>query len=221
MTSNTRKAQFKSNILALVFLINVLNAFLLPQQAYALDEQHTYISLPAFIASVKNGDAETLRGIYVAGVMAFPIVQQPTNNPGYVSSMADTVTQFGMPSEAGNLGLLAHNNLSGLHFFQLMPGDTITLVYGDGHTVNFIVDQILQYQTLEPQSIYSDFKDLETGAILDVQQLFAHVYQGDFHLTLQTCIENEGDPSWGRLFIMAKPVGESQLNKFHYILRET
>ena len=53
---------------------------------------------------------------------------------------------------------------------------------------------------------YSQFKDLETQTSLTAEELFNNVYRGDYHLTLQTCIENNGNSSWGRLFIVASPV---------------
>jgi hypothetical protein len=37
-------------------------------------------------------------------------------------------------------------------------------------------------------------------------ELFETAYAGNYHLTLQTCIENNGDVSWGRLFIIARPM---------------
>ncbi|MCL4268439.1 MAG: hypothetical protein KJZ72_02790, partial [Anaerolineales bacterium] len=62
----------------------------------------------------------------------------------------------------------------------------------------------------------SDFRDLETESILTAEQLFNQVYRGEFHLTLQTCIENEGNSSWGRLFIIAKPVIEKSIDPVNF-----
>ncbi|MDP2989065.1 MAG: hypothetical protein Q8O57_00665, partial [Kiritimatiellota bacterium] len=76
----------------------------------------------------------------------------------------------------------------------------------NGRTQSFVVESILQYQALKPLSPYSNFKDLETQNLLTAEQLFNKVYRGEYHLTLQTCIENEGNLSWGRLFVIAKPV---------------
>ena len=215
MASNNRNAQFKQNTLSITLLVIVLSALLLPGQAFALGEPNFLSNFPAFVESVKDGNANALRGIYVSGVMAFPIVQQPMGNPGYVSSQNDIITQFSMASEVGNLGLLAHNHLAGATFSQLKTGATIILIYGDGHTKRFVVKEILQYQALSPASPYSDFKDINTGEIINVEQLFNKVYRGDFHLTLQTCIENEGSLSWGRLFIIAKPASEKISNILH------
>ena len=208
MASRNQFAQFRNKIIALAMLGVLTLASVLPAQAYALDEPAPLPTLPEFVETVKDGNPNALRGVYVAGVMASPIAQQPMGNPGYVSDAGNAVTQFSMASEAGNIGLLAHNYLAGANFFQLQVGNVITLVYGDGRTQSFIVADLQHYQALSPLSPYSSFKDLETGTVLDVEQLFHRVYRGGFHLTLQTCIENEGNPTWGRLFVIATPVND-------------
>jgi len=40
---------------------------------------------------------------------------------------------------------------------------------------------------------------------LTAEQLFNRVYRGDRHVTFQTCIDANGDISWGRLFVIAIP----------------
>jgi hypothetical protein len=40
---------------------------------------------------------------------------------------------------------------------------------------------------------------------LNAEQMFKRVYFGDRHVTFQTCIESNGELSWGRLFIIAEP----------------
>lgn len=205
MTSKRRTAPLKNRILAAAILAVAFCAFALPAPALADEPQAQLPSLLSFISSVQDGNPESLRGIYIAGVMAYPIVHQPAGNPGFVSSNGDTVTQFGIAAQFGNIGLLAHNYLAGANFYQLKQGDMIVLIYGDGRTQSFLVEEIQQYQALQPFSPYSNFRDLETDAVLTAEQLFNKVYRGDFHLTLQTCIEHEGNLSWGRLFIIAKP----------------
>lgn len=205
MSSRRQPAQLKKQILAAV----LLSLFILtPAPVFAKEQTDALPSLQNFIESVKDGSINTLRGIYVQDVMAFPVVQQPSGNPGYVSANPAAVTQFKMAAEMGNIGLLAHNYLAGADFSKLKKNDTITLVYGNGHTQSFIVDDILEYQALSPLSPYSDFKDLAAQKTLTAEQLFNKVYRGDFHLTLQTCIQKDGDLSWGRLFIIAKPVSD-------------
>ncbi len=213
MAPRNQIAQIKNLPLTLVFLVLLTVAFVFPTQAYALGQTAAVPSLPDFVASVVDGNANALRGIYVPGVMAFPIIQQPMGNPGYVSSTESTVTQFSIASEVGNIGLLAHNYLAGAGFFQLTPGTIITLVYGNGQTQSFMIVDVQRYQALSPLSPYSNFRDVETETVFTAEQLFNHVYRGDFHLTLQTCIEQDGNLSWGRLFVIATPVAVKSLDQ--------
>jgi hypothetical protein len=69
------------------------------------------------------------------------------------------------------------------------------------------VKQILHYQALSPSSPYSDFLDLDdpNGTRISVETLFYKVYTQNGTLVLQTCIEANGNSSWGRLFVIAVP----------------
>jgi hypothetical protein len=167
----------------------------------------------SFITNVSNTNAGELRGIYVPGVMAFPIVQQPGDNAGFVSSVDETITQFGMVNQFGNIGLLAHNNLAGINFFSLTPGQLTYLVYGNGEIRTFIVTQVLRYQANEPYNPYSYFRDLANGLEYSAEDVFRKAYMGEYHLTLQTCIAENGEPSWGRLFVIAVPLTRYYTNQ--------
>lgn len=158
-----------------------------------------------FVTNVRNGWSGVLRGVYVEGKLALRIVQQPAENPGYVSSADEVVTQFGMARNYGNIGLLAHNTHAGKYFSSLQVGDRIKLVYGNGKVEAFVVQKVLRYRAVNPTSPYTNFIDLETGDEFTVTEVFNQVYAGDYHVTLQTCIEQDGDLSWGRLFIIAAP----------------
>jgi len=158
-----------------------------------------------FSHAVQNGKADALRGVYVSNVLALPIVQQPSGNTGYVSSNDGQATQFAMASQFGNVGLLAHNYLSGKSFSQIAVGQEVRLIYGDGRVEYFIVTEILQYQALQPNSPWSSFRGLNENTILNAEQMFKRVYAGDRHVTFQTCIQAEGISSWGRLFVVAVP----------------
>ena len=169
---------------------------------------NTETALPdykSFVESIQDGQKGVLRGVYVAGVLALPIVQQPVGHPGFVSQNADEITQFNMAAEVGNVGLLAHNFLSGASFTSLATGQEVRLIYGDGAVEYFVVDQIYQYQALQPYSPTSEFRDLETNTTITAEELFRKVYRGERHVTFQTCIEANGNGSWGRLFIIAQP----------------
>jgi hypothetical protein len=197
------------SISALIFVLACV--FMLPTQVQAKDIPNTFPNLSTFITNVKNGNADTLRGVYVPNVMAFAIEQQPSGYAGYVSTEDSVVTQFSIATQMGNVGLLAHNTHAGAYFSKIAQGDLVVLVYGDGHTEAFMVQTTQHYQALDPYNPYSEFKDLETKTTLTAEQLFNKVYRGDYHVTLQTCIENNGNPSWGRLFIIATPVDNAVL----------
>lgn len=158
-----------------------------------------------FSKAVQNKEATALRGVYVPNVLAFPIVQQPAGNAGYVSGLDGELTQFNLASQFGNVGLLAHNNLSGRFFSKLTIGEEVRLVYGNGNVEYFVITQVLQFQALEPNSPFSSFRDLSNNQNLTVDQLFRKVYLGDRHVTFQTCIAGPGSASWGRLFVVATP----------------
>jgi hypothetical protein len=138
----------------------------------------------------------------------FPIVQQPAGQPGFVSVDPTVVTQFGMPSEIGKtVGLLAHNFLAGTSFMNIERGEQIGLYFKDGIFRTYRVVQQLEYQALQPFSVYSDFINLAKPEIkMDSTQVFEQVYQQGDRLVLQTCIEKNGNTSWGRLFVIAIPV---------------
>jgi hypothetical protein len=158
--------------------------------------------LETFIESVRNGESGALRGVYLLNVMAYAIVQQPEGDSSFVSEQPADITQFDMASRAGNIGLLAHNTLAGTSFFNILQDSQIVLVYGNGRTATFVVDQILMFQAL-PNGQY---RNLQTQETIGIESLFETAFGGKRHLTLQTCVEGEGNYQWGRLFIIAKPL---------------
>jgi hypothetical protein len=161
-----------------------------------------------FSQTVQSGEADVLRGVYVPNVLALPVVQQPAGSPGYVSNQNGQATQFSMAATFGNVGLLAHNTLSGRSFSQLAVGQEVRLIYGGGKVEYFVITEILQYQALQPTSQWGEFRDLAGtgGKTITAEQLFKRVYSGARHVTFQTCIEAEGNASWGRLFVLATPI---------------
>lgn len=160
-----------------------------------------------FIADVKNGEPNQVVGIWVENVLALEVVYQPATNPGYVSTEDEIATYFLYPwQKAGNHGLLAHNYLAGRYFFNLGMGDIISLVWGDGNYEDFEINQIKDFQALQPDNPYSNFIDLESGEQLTVNNVFLEVYMGDYHTTLQTCIAQGSETEWGRQFVLAPPL---------------
>ena len=162
-------------------------------------------TLPDFYNPVQNGYHAVLRSVYVPDVLALPIVQQPADDPYYVSSHDGEATQFSIASQYGNIGLLAHNNLSGKSFSKLSVGQEVELVYEGGGVEDFVVTKVLRFQALQPQSQQSSFLDLDNSETLSASQMFNRVYAGSRHLTFQTCIKANGNASWGRLFVVATP----------------
>jgi hypothetical protein len=158
-----------------------------------------------FNTPTQNGDAGLMRGVYVQNVLTLPIVQQPMNDPYYVSNHDGEVTQFSTASQYGNIGLLAHNNLSGKSFSQLSVGQEVDVMYGDGKVEKFVITEVLHFQALQPGSQQSFFLNLDTSETLSANEMFNRVYTGDYHLTFQTCIKAYGNMSWGRLFVVATP----------------
>jgi hypothetical protein len=193
--------------LAFNFLLILLTSFFLnpkPTQAIGYADD-SLLSFAEFNKSVQNGEAGVLRGVYVPEVLALPVVQQPANKPYFVSNRDGQITQFSIASEYGNTGLLAHNTRSGRLFSQLAIGQEVRLVYGDGKVEYFVIAQILHFQALQPESISSSFRNLDRNETLSAAQMFNRAYMGESRVVFQTCIAAEGNPSWGRLFVIAVP----------------
>ena len=161
--------------------------------------------LDAFVTSVMNGQANVLQGVYVPGVLALTIEQQPESDPGYISTRLGVATQFRLASSFGVKGLLAHNFASGADFFNLTADQEVYLVYGDGTVNTYAVTQNYRFQALDPNSPSSQFVNLEDNTLLSAADVFVLVYTGDDHVTFQTCINNDGLSTWGRLFVMGMP----------------
>ncbi|MCW5873826.1 MAG: hypothetical protein KIS88_04195 [Anaerolineales bacterium] len=162
-------------------------------------------TLQTFISTVSNGNSAQVTGIYVDGVMAYGVTGQG-GNAAFVSEQPNVVTQFGLASQYGSQGFLAHNYLAGGAFANIRAGQVITLVYGDGSTREFKVTGTQSYQALSPDSTQSNFVDLASGEQLSASALFHKVYNNKNTLVLQTCIEQDGISTWGRLFITAVPL---------------
>jgi hypothetical protein len=164
-------------------------------------------SLSNFVSSVQNGQNNAVRGVYVPGFIALPVVQQPSGNTGFVSQQPESVTQFQLAARYGVTGLLAHNYLSGREFFRLLEGLTVIIINGDGSLEHYRITTIKEYQKVTPGSNWSQYIDLDTNERLTTYQVFSQYYQGEPHLTFQTCLERDGLETWGLRFIVAEPTG--------------
>lgn len=198
----------RTTLNASLLLAIFISLFFNPIAALAAGNGAIIPNFTDFSKTVQNGKANVLRGVYVSDTLALPVVQQPSNNAGYVSNNNGEATQFRMASQFGNIGLLAHNHLAGKSFSQLTVGQDVRLVYGDGKVETFVVAEVLKYQALQPNSPYSEFRGLDDSKTLTAEKMFKRVYFGNKHVTFQTCIENNGNLSWGRLFVIAIPKAE-------------
>jgi hypothetical protein len=211
MAPKTKQSRFHltsstSFIAGICLFVLIVLAF--PTQAVWADSPAITTTVPnlsSFTSSIQHGQGKVIRGAYVDGLFALPILQQPSNNAAFVSTVDNTLTQFGMASQFGNVGLLAHNYLSGQFFFELTNGTVIQLIYGDGRIETYQVTHIYRYQATSPYSVSSDFVDLDTLKTLTASELFIKVYKGPRHVTFQTCISQDGNTSWGRYFVIAEP----------------
>jgi hypothetical protein len=206
--SMTLKGQISLTLLSILSLALGLSFCYLPPSAISTGRVG---ARPSSFREAVTADATidieaVLRGVSIHDGDSLPVVQQPPGDTNYVSKIDGEVTQFASASRYGNIGLLAHNYLSGKSFSQLRIGEEIQLVYSDGQVETFIVKEILRYKALDPKSPYSSFQNVDNpDEILTVGQMFDRAYQGGRHVTFQTCISADGNSSWGRLFIIAAP----------------
>ena len=174
---------------------------------------HADQTLAGFISTVSgSSSANQVVGVYQYKNLQAPVVQQPSGQAGYVSTNPGTLTQFASAANYGVMALLAHNYLEGQYFFNIQNGNKIVLIFGDGHTSAYRVNAVKQFQALSPTSPYSKFIDLDdpTQSVLTSSDLFYEVYATEGRLVLQTCIERDGQSSWGRLFVIADPIDVSE-----------
>ena len=198
-------------LLTFIFVSVLISALFPPRNVHALAgaaDQPDLPGLDTFVEQVSNGQTGQLRGVYIPGIQASAVVQQPAGMNGFVSPRQNVLTQFRLASKQGSTGLLAHNYLAGKSFEMLQPGQEIDLIDGRGNISTFTVTEILRYQALEPNSNVSTFIDLKDLNSISADNLFIKIYGRPGRLVLQTCIQAENNPSWGRLFVIAQPADE-------------
>ena len=203
----------KNLLKALVGLILFLCLAIPSRQAEAV-KGSVLPTFSDFVGEVMNGEANVVRGVYVPGVLALRVAQQPLGDPGSVLQLDGVATQFRAAADNHNIGLLAHNNLAGATFSSLQIGQEVRIVYGDGRVNYFIVNLMDSFQALQPDSQYGDFVDLNSNVTYTAQDIFSMFYSGSTHVTFQTCILKDGDASWGRLFVTAVPYYSVDFREF-------
>ena len=167
------------------------------------------LPITEFSSSIQDGE-DVLRGVYVNQLMALRVVQQPSGKDGFVSSIEGVATQFRLADKYGTVGLLAHNFAAGSYFTDIQAGDVINAIYGNGEINRYKVTKIVKFQALSPNSATSNFIDLSSGDKLSAGKLFQQIYNGESDLVMQTCIAKDGEPSWGRVFILAKLLSDEK-----------
>jgi hypothetical protein len=202
MKPRNRLTKIANHMLLIAMILLTFSLSRSATEAYAKNDTHILPLLREFIETVTNGEAGVLRGIYIPNLLALRVAQQPGEDSRFISNSGTIVTQFNMAARMGNVGLLAHNYLAGNLFFEIQVGNEIILIFGNGRMENFTVNSVNWYEAL-PHDAYKDFV---TGDVLNTGELYDMMYNGEYHLTLQTCIEWGDNPDWGRLFIIAQPV---------------
>jgi hypothetical protein len=163
--------------------------------------------LTKLVPAASAPDADQIVGVYAPGVFSLSVIQQPQDKPWFVSSAPNLITQFMLAGEYGSLGFLAHNTLAGSAFFDLELGQEIIIIYGDGELARFRIGEVYNYQALDPDNPYSVFRELDgSNKVLSSTELFHEIYAKPHRAVFQTCLEGEGDPNWGRHFLIAYPV---------------
>ena len=180
-----------------------------------VEKENALPDMQTFIASVTNGHHGIPAGVYVPGVLALKIVQQPKDDPAFVSALPDILTQFQMASRYLTVGLLAHNFLAGTQFFKIHLNQEIVLVFGDGKVKNYSVSDIKSYQALSPNDPYSNFVSSDGQKNLSSEDVFKEVYAKGNQLVFQTSIQKGNEDSWGRLFIIANELNTVQVKSFN------
>jgi hypothetical protein len=164
--------------------------------------------LQSFAASLQDNsqDSGQAVGVYAPGLLAMRIVHQPPSDITYIDAAPDVVTEYQLARDAGSLGLMAHNYSGGAAFAGLQTGQSLWVTYAGGQASEYRIERIHRYQALNPADPYANLIDLQTGGEKSSSAVFGENYT-EGTLVLQTCIEQNGDWSWGRLFIIARPVG--------------
>jgi len=149
---------------------------------------------------------EDVSSLYLGNDHYLRVVSQPSGKPEFVSGISGVATRFELPSRYGNIGLIAHNYLSGKHFLELKQGDNIHVMDGFGRSRRYQVIEIQRYQALQPRSPRSNFINLDTQEFYSASDVFKRVYMGNHRLVLQTCIQKGTIEEWGRFFVIAEPI---------------
>ena len=146
-----------------------------------------------------------ITGVYFGKDRFLHVINQPRGNPGYISNISNTATNFRRAGMQGIIGLIAHNYLGGRIFHDLHVGDDVYIMDGFCNRKKYRIYELLQFQAIDPRSMRSDFINLDNKEICSATDLFNRVYTGRHRLVLQTCIKKGNNHEWGRRFLIAYP----------------
>jgi len=151
---------------------------------------------------------DRLSRVEISGQHSYTIIEQPKDNPAFVSNKPGTFTRFLLAERYGTIGLMAHNAQVGPMFSEFKIGTQVTLFRHDQEPIHYQVQSIRKFKALSPNSAYSAFIDLEDSAHYTAGELFLDIYGAGDRLVLQTCLSRNGLKNWGRWFVIANPVGD-------------
>ncbi len=180
-----------------------------------------FIVFSKSLQPLKGADSEAIYGVFVPDKFSFAVEQQPAGHPEFVSNQPDYLTQFSLVSADHSFALLAHNHLAGANFSEILVNDYLITIDQLGTHV-YQVSRIENYQALSPNSPYSDFLSLDGNRQkLSATQLFQNIYTQENQLVLQTCLEKDGELSWGRTFIIAEELTDVKIIDHFYFDQRT
>jgi hypothetical protein len=166
----------------------------------------TVLSLSEFLESLELTGQMQIVGVYVPGLFAVQVLQQPAQQFNYVSNLPNIVTQFKLASDYGSYGFLAHSYLAGVDFFDIEVGQSVILIDGIGMIRSYIVSDLIGFQAFSPQNPYSHFRSLGSPwKEFSAEDLFYLIYAEENRVIFQTCISLDSQPNWGRFFVIAVP----------------
>jgi hypothetical protein len=87
----------------------------------------------------------------------------------------------------------------------LTIGQILWVFYTPHKTQAYEITTATSYQRLRQPESSDTYVRLDNQQELSTAAVFGEYYSGDHQLVLQTCLENEGDLSWGLYFVVAKP----------------
>jgi len=140
--------------------------------------------------------------------LPIPIVQQKDGKIDWVSPDENVFTQFIQPyNNRGTYAYIAHNYGAGKHLFNLKIGDVIAYTKKDkgmGALWKEEVKEIRKYQALQPKNVLSPLIDLASGKKVKAEDATHEIYRNNKRTVFQTCIEKNGNPNWGRIFVITE-----------------